>query len=114
LDELLRFYHDGLGLDVIGSFEDHNGFDGLMLGRPGLDWHLEFTHKSGHAAGRAPTRDHLLVFYLPAHEAWQEAVERMIATGFQSVKSFNPYWDERGKTFEDADGYRVVIQNAAR
>jgi len=24
-----------------------------------------------------------------------------------------PYWDAHGRTFEDLDGYRVVLQNAA-
>lgn len=28
------------------------------------------------------------------------------------VVSFYPYWDKQGKTFEDPDGYRVVLQNA--
>jgi Questin oxidase-like len=31
---------------------------------------------------------------------------------FESVKAFNPYWDRNGKTFEDPDGYRVVLQHA--
>src|SRR5262245_158380 len=30
----------------------------------------------------------------------------------RAVKAFNPYWDKQGKTFEDPDGYRVVLQNA--
>ena len=25
----------------------------------------------------------------------------------------NPYWEIRGRTFEDLDGYRVVLQNSA-
>jgi hypothetical protein len=25
------------------------------------------------------------------------------------VKAYNPYWDIGGATFEDADGYRVVL-----
>jgi len=29
------------------------------------------------------------------------------------VPSFNPYWDRDGVTFEDPDGYRVVVQRAA-
>jgi len=29
------------------------------------------------------------------------------------VKAFNPYWDKNGKTFEDPDGYRVVLQRAS-
>ena len=32
---------------------------------------------------------------------------------YKSVKSYNPYWDIRGKTFEDADGYRIVLEQAA-
>jgi YycE-like C-terminal domain len=28
------------------------------------------------------------------------------------VKVFNPYWDRKGKTFEEPDGYRGVLQNA--
>ncbi|WP_371418616.1 hypothetical protein [Acidisoma sp. S159] len=30
--------------------------------------------------------------------------------GFPAVASFNPYWDQLGRTYEDPDGYRVVIQ----
>jgi hypothetical protein len=32
--------------------------------------------------------------------------------GYEPVKSYNPYWDRKGKTFEDVDGYRVVLQNS--
>jgi hypothetical protein len=32
--------------------------------------------------------------------------------GYKHVQAFNPYWDVAGKTFEDPDGYRVVLQNA--
>ncbi len=28
-----------------------------------------------------------------------------------TVKSYKDYWDCVGKTFEDIDGYRVVLQN---
>jgi hypothetical protein len=27
-----------------GRFEDHAGFDGVMLGEPGAPYHFEFTH----------------------------------------------------------------------
>lgn len=113
LEEVVCFYRDGLGLDELCRFEDHDGFDGVMLGRAGLGWHLELTRKRGHTSGRAPSQDNLLVFYLPDPEAWQRAVDRMLAHGYQPVASFNPYWDRAGKTFEDVDGYRVVLQNAA-
>lgn len=112
LDEVVRFYRDGLGLEELGSFEDHEGFDGVMLGKAGTPYHLEFTRHRGHVAGRAPTRDNLLVFYLPDAARWREAVERMVRHTYEPVKSYNPYWDQRGRTFEDPDGYRVVLQNA--
>ena len=113
LAALLHFYRDGLGLDVLGSFDDHDGFDGMMLGAPGAPYHFEFTRQKGHTVGPAPTQDNLIVFYLPNTEQWQAAVARMEAHGFAPVPSYNPYWDTRGKTFEDSDGYRVVLQNAA-
>jgi catechol 2,3-dioxygenase-like lactoylglutathione lyase family enzyme len=113
IEALLPFYRDGLGFDVLYRFEDHDGFDGIMLGRQGAPYHFEFTRAHGHVAGRAPTQDNLLVFYLPAVPEWQAAVDRMEAAGFPPVQAFNAYWDRRGRTFEDPDGYRVVIQNSA-
>ncbi|MEI4470010.1 VOC family protein [Frigidibacter sp. MR17.24] len=110
---LLPFYRDGLGLRQIGSFRDHDGFDGLMLGLAGAGWHLEFTHHAGQAAVRAPSADNLLVLYLPDTAAWEAAVARMRAAGFPPVPAFNPYWDRRGRSFEDPEGWRTVLQNAA-
>jgi catechol 2,3-dioxygenase-like lactoylglutathione lyase family enzyme len=112
LDEVIRFYREGIGLSILGSFEDHQGFDGVMLGLPGATYHLEFTRKHGHSAGRAPTQDNLLVFYISDKQEWLNATERMAAAGYESVASFNPYWDRLGQTYEDPDGYRVVIQNS--
>lgn len=113
LAALVKFYRDGLGFDVLSEFQDHDGFDGVMLGRQGAAYHLEFTRKAGHQVGRAPTADNLLVFYLPDVGEWERAVTRLEQAGYQSVKAFNPYWDKQGKTFEDPDGYRVVLQNAS-
>jgi len=113
LAAVVRFYRDGLGFDVLGEFKGHEGFDGVMLGGQGGAYHLEFTRKAGHKAGRAPTDDNLLVFYLPDAEAWERAVAHLEALGQKPVRAFNPYWDRNGKTFEDPDGYRVVLQNAA-
>ncbi len=113
LDAVVKFYRDGLGLTVLYEFIDHDGFDGVMLGHHGAAYHLEFTRKLGHPAGQAPTQENLLVFYLADEAEWQRAVDQMMCHGHRPVKAFNPYWDKKGKTFEDPDGYRVVLQNAA-
>jgi uncharacterized glyoxalase superfamily protein PhnB len=113
VEALLPFYRDGLGLEVLYRFAEHDGFDGIMLGSRGAPYHFEFTKAHGHVAGRSPTQDNLLIFYLPAVEEWQAAVDRLEAAGFPAVPAFNAFWDQQGRTFEDPDGYRVVIQNAA-
>jgi len=84
-----------------------------MLGRRGAPYHLEFTRKAGHATGRAPTQENLLVFYLPEEREWRRAIARFSSAGYEKVRAYNPYWDEHGATFEDPDGYRVVLQNAS-
>ncbi len=113
LQEVADMYIKGLDLKLIGSFKDHDGFDGIILGHPDTPYHLEFTQKSGHLVGRAPTEDNLLVFYIPDPQEWQERCEKMKAGGFVPVPAFNPYWDRQGRTYEDLDGYRVVLQNSA-
>jgi catechol 2,3-dioxygenase-like lactoylglutathione lyase family enzyme len=112
IDALLPFYCDGLGFHVLHRFKDHDGFDGVMLGGVHAGYHFEFTRAQAHPAGRAPTPEHLIVLYLPDEAVWRAAVDRMQANGFTPVPSLNPYWDRQGVTFEDPDGYRVVLQNA--
>ena len=81
LTEVVQFYRDGLGFEVLYEFTDHDGFDGIMLGHKGAAYHLEFTRKRDHTAGRAPTEDNLLVFYLPDKVEWQQAVQRIESCG---------------------------------
>ncbi len=34
LDEVVRFYTDGLGFQILYRFENHEGFDGVIVGIP--------------------------------------------------------------------------------
>jgi len=106
-------YCQGLGLQVVGSFENHDGFDGVMLGAPGGAYHFEFTVCRMHPVTPAPTTEDLVVFYLPDNAEWLSACDSMIAAGFELVASFNPYWDRDGRTFRDHDGYCIVLQRGA-
>src|SRR4051794_40023173 len=96
LEKTASMYCRGLGLRVIGRFEDHDGFNGVMLGLEGSGYHFEFTHNRIHSVVPSPTPEDLLVFYLPAAAEWQAACASMSAAGFKQVSSFNPYWKAHG------------------
>ena len=105
-------YCRGLGLTELGRFENHDGFDGVMLGERDSGYHFEFTHCRSHPIQPTPTSEDLVVLYFASPSEWQGRCDSMIAAGFKLVKSFNPYWDVCGRTYEDHDGYRIVLQNA--
>ncbi|TDN39914.1 VOC family protein [Hymenobacter sp. UV11] len=108
-----HFYVDGLGLQELYAFTGHGGFDGLMLGHAQAPYHLEFTCQAGHTVPPAPTAENLLVFYLPECLEWEAAVARMRTHSYLPVPAHNAYWDQQGLTFEDPDGYRVVLHQVA-
>jgi catechol 2,3-dioxygenase-like lactoylglutathione lyase family enzyme len=105
LDEVVRFYRDGLGLPEIGRFEDHDGYDGVFLDIPGTGAHLELTSGGGHGAP-PPHPESLLVLYVGSDEAVEEILARV---GAAPVEPANPYWAANGVTIEDPDGFRVVL-----
>ena len=109
LDDLLRFYEQGLGLQRVDSFEDHAGYSGVMLGLPGEEVHLELTTHADGSPGPAPTRDNLLVLYLRDRGVIASAEERLRALGHDPVEPENPYWND-DLTFADPDGWRVVLR----
>jgi len=111
LREVVQFYNEAIGLPVIGSFNDHDGYDGVMIGMPGSGCHLEFTHHANGSPCPAPSRDNLLVLYFDKPADHQEAVARMSSHGYTPVAPENPYWEDKSLTFEDPDGWRVVLFN---
>lgn len=113
LEKSFLMYSQGLGLHKIAEFNDHNGFDGIMLGREELNWHIEFTFCLNHPVQPLQTEEDLLVLYYSDKNEWVHACKRMADASFKMMISFNPYWDMNGKTFIDSDGYRVVLQNKA-
>jgi catechol 2,3-dioxygenase-like lactoylglutathione lyase family enzyme len=105
LDDVVAFYRDGIGLPEVGRFQGHDGYDGVFLGIPGTGAHLELTTGGAHGAP-APHPESLLVLYLGNDAAVQQVAARL---GVTPVTPANPYWAEHGVTFEDPDGFRVVL-----
>ncbi|MDE3838599.1 hypothetical protein C0966_04235 [Bacillus methanolicus] len=111
LDKLVEFYEKGVGLKKIGEFRNHEGYDGIMLGLPDYPYHLEFTQHETNTVLPTPTKEHLLVFYIPNRFERDKIAARIKAMGHQEVEPENPYWGRGGVTFEDPDGWRIVLMN---
>jgi catechol 2,3-dioxygenase-like lactoylglutathione lyase family enzyme len=109
LKELIRFYRDGLGLTIIGSFNEHEGYDGVMLGMPDASVHLEFTQHINGSPCPAPTRDNLLVFYFDDHNNYLAAVDQLRGVNAKEVEPENSYWLDKSTSFEDPDGWGIVL-----
>jgi GNAT superfamily N-acetyltransferase len=105
LAAVVAFYRDGLGLAEIGGFRDHDGYDGVFLEIPGTGAHLELTSGGGHGAP-TPDPESLLVLYLGNERAVQTISARL---GVDPIPPANPYWARNGTTFQDPDGFSVVL-----
>ena len=112
-DAVLDFYKDGLGLRQYSSFEDHDGYDGVMLGLPDEGIHLEIIRPKEGLGARAPTRDNLIVLYFSNPDDIEKLSARLNSHGYEPVQPENPYWDGRAVCFEDPDGWGLVLCNSS-
>jgi len=110
LDLLKSFYIDVLGLELLGGFEDHNGYDGAFIGKPNENWHLEFT-QSDEVANHSFDEDDLLVFYPNSKLEFEMIHDKLVANKIDFIESKNPFWNENGKMILDPDGYGIVISH---
>jgi catechol 2,3-dioxygenase-like lactoylglutathione lyase family enzyme len=108
-DDVVAFYRDGLGLPVLERFEGHDGYDGVMLGLPEHAYHLELTRYGGRGPCPAPDKDSLMVLYIPDPQGLRRLRNRLEVLGYSPVEPVNPYWAGRSVTYEDPDGWRVVL-----
>lgn len=108
LQPIITFYTTILGLEILGDFKDHDGYDGVFLGFPGKEWHLEFT-VSDDTPVQQPDEDDLLVFYVESTEQYNSLLEKFSTNNILHVAAKNPYWNLNGTIFKDPDGFRIVI-----
>lgn len=102
------FYKSILGLTELGSFVNHDGYDGTFLGIPDERWHLEFT-SSEEAPNHQTDDDDFLVFYVDG-KAEQNAIrEKCLAANIKILTAKNPYWNKDGLVFSDPDGFKIIV-----
>jgi catechol 2,3-dioxygenase-like lactoylglutathione lyase family enzyme len=110
LEQLNSFYVKTLGMEILGSFQNHNGYDGVFIGKPNENWHLEFT-KSDEIIHFNFGDEDILVFYPSTRLEYDSILERINNSSIKIIKAKNPYWNENGKMFHDPDGYKIVISD---
>ena len=113
LDRIRTFYAEVVGLPLLWSFADHDGFDGAIFGVPDERAQLELV-RTPHNDLPAPANEDALVLYHRASAAVTELVDRLWRAGTIEVTdgdpTLNPYWPRHGaRCFVDPDGYRLII-----
>ncbi len=108
LEAIALFYTKVLGLELLGSFKDHSGYDGIFVGKAGLDWHMEFT-TSAEQVNHQFDRDDILVFYPQDMTEYRFIIINLKKHNIQIIRPKNPYWEEDGVMISDPDGYAIVI-----
>lgn len=108
----VSFYADAAGFPVLASFDDHDGYSGVIFGLPDAARQLELVFRDGVAP--TPSPEDQLVVYLGSAELVAETAGRIRAAGFEPGASPNPYWARTGAVcFVDPDGYWLVLAPAA-
>lgn len=110
LEKIKTFYSDVLGFELLGSFENHDNYDGIFIGKPNLDWHFEFT-KSDKKANHYFDDDDILVLYPETIFEYNNLINNIINNNISIITSSNPYWNTNGKMILDPDGFRIIISN---
>jgi catechol 2,3-dioxygenase-like lactoylglutathione lyase family enzyme len=110
LEQLTAFYIKILGMEILGSFQNHNGYDGVFMGKTNENWHLEFT-KSDEITQFNFGDEDVLVFYPNTSLEYDSILRKINNSSIKIIEAKNQYWNENGKMFLDPDGYRIVISD---
>ena len=110
IKKITAFYINILNLEILGSFTNHNNYDGVFIGKENLDWHLEFT-TSDELAKHQFDDDDILVFYPTTMNLYNDIIENINTHKLKTHKAKNPYWHENGILIRDPDGYNIIVSN---
>lgn len=108
LVKIEKFYTEIVGLEKLGSFENHNNYNGLFLGQKNADWHLEFTTSNEKPKNKFD-EDDILVFYVNSAIELSIVKEKLKNKCLHFERPKNPYWLENGIMISDPENYKVVF-----
>ena len=109
LDRARAFYHGAVGLSILSSFDEHDGYSGVIFGvSDGATMQLELVVHA--EVEPSPTDEDQLVLYLGSADAVAELAASIGSAGYEVKTASNPYWAREGAiAFVDPDGYRLIL-----
>ena len=108
IESLVYFYTSILNFQILGKFENHDGYDGVFLGVKGENWHLEFTQNREKPVS-VFDEDDFLVFYPDSKKSYGEILENLKKFKVPLLEPKNPYWKDKGICFEDCDHFKLIV-----
>ncbi|KAF2506757.1 VOC family protein [Flavobacterium zhairuonense] len=108
LKKIEDFYVNVLGFEQLGEFQNHNNYNGIFIGKSGLEWHFEFT-QSNNKAKHTFDEDDVVVLYPKSILDYNNLISKIEHHNISTITAANPFWNENGKMIQDPDGYRIVI-----
>ena len=110
LEIISKFYINILHFEILGSFKNHDGYDGVFIGKKECDWHLEFT-VSKSKPQHTFDEDDLFVFYTQSEKEYSQIFKNIQQNNISLNVAKNPYWAKNGVLIQDPDGYNIIISN---
>lgn len=108
LDRAWAFYHEAVGLPITSSFDEHDGYSGVIFGLPDGAVQLELVFHAD--VEPSPTDEDQLVLYLGSAEAVAGLATSIGNAGYEVKTASNPYWArECAIAFVDPDGYWLIL-----
>lgn len=108
LKKIEKFYTEIVGLEKLGGFQNHENYDGLFLGLPNLNWHIEFTTSTEKPNSKFG-EDDILVFYVNSKIELAKIKETIQKNNINLEIPKNPYWEQKGIMISDPDGFKIIF-----
>lgn len=109
IEQVVIFWSQVVGLEILSRFVNHDGYDGVILGYPNTEWELEVTHHSSGMPLPTPTDEDIIALYLDKDEA-DKIIDRLCLAGHPQMEHPNPYWQAVGASVHtDPDGYTLIV-----
>lgn len=109
IEQAITFWSRVVGFEILSHFENHDGYDGAILGYPNTQWELEVTRYVSEKPLPSPTDEDIIALYLGRDEA-DDIIKRLLLAGHPQIKHPNPYWQGMGASVHtDPDGYTLII-----